>query len=126
MERAIRVANESGVIIIRQQPNQFGSRPTTGAYVQLDNPVVLDVLGLRDKVLDRLIQVYSDRDVVLRDPLEMALAETVGYSDPDPMEWLQLLVNHQILAHSATAEGENGYSLNRQHPVVARRNALVS
>ncbi|HWI51484.1 MAG TPA: NYN domain-containing protein, partial [Symbiobacteriaceae bacterium] len=126
MERAIRVANESGVIIIRQQPNQFGSRPTTGAYVQLDNPVVLDVLGLRDKVLDRLLQVYSDRDVVMREPLEMALAETVGYSEPDPMEWLQLLVNHQILAHSATAEGENGYSLNRQHPVVARRNALVS
>jgi len=126
MERAIRVANETGVIIIRQQPNQFGSRPTTGAYLQPDNNVVLDVLRLRDTVLDSLMTLFADRDVVLREVLDNALCELVGMMEPDPAEWLQLLVNHQILAHSSTAEGENGYSLNRQHPVVARRNALVS
>lgn len=126
MERAIRVANESGVIIIRQQPNQFGSRPTTGAYVQLDNPVVQDVLGHRDSVLDALLALYAGRDVVGRGQVEVALAEAVGVMEPDCHEWLQLLINHQILAHSSTPEGESGFSLNRQHPVVARRTALIS
>jgi len=126
MERAIRVANENGLIIIRQQPNQFGSRPTTGAYIQPDSLEVKEILGLRDAVLDQLLQVYDGRDVVTRSLLESVLAEVVGHSQPDHVEWLQLLVNHQILAHSSTAEGENGYSLNRQHPVVARRNTLVS
>jgi uncharacterized LabA/DUF88 family protein len=126
MERAIRVANEGGVLIIRQQPNQFGTRPTTGAYLQLDNPVVLEILALRDAVLDRLLQVYATSDVVPRPALESALAQAVTVFPPDSLEWLQLLVNHQILAHATTAEGENGFSLNRQHPVVARRTALVS
>jgi uncharacterized LabA/DUF88 family protein len=126
MERAIRIANESGIIIIRQQPNQFGSRPTTGAYLQFDNAMVLETVNLRNTVLDVLLSVYTGRDVVAREPLEDALASVVGGSDPDQSEWLQLLVNHQVLAHSSTADGENGYSLNRQHPVVARRNTLVS
>ncbi len=126
MERAIRIANESGVLIIRQQPNQFGTRPTTGAYLQPDNPTVLEVLGLRDAVLDRLLQVYAASDVIARPVLETALLQVVTTLPPDHLEWLQLLVNHQILAHATTADGENGYSLNRQHPVVARRTALVS
>jgi uncharacterized LabA/DUF88 family protein len=126
MERAIRIANEGGIIIIRQQPNQFGSRPTTGAYLQFDTPAVIDALSLRNAILDLLIVVYTGRDVVTREVLEAQLATVVKDSLPDQGEWLQLLVNHQILAHSATAEGENGYSLNRQHPVVARRNSLVS
>lgn len=126
MERAIRIANESGVIIIRQQPNQFGTRPTTGAYIQPDNPVVLEALSVRDAVLDALLRVYAGRDVVARDTLEGELADMLAAAEPNHHEWLQLLVNHQILAHSATAEGESGYSLNRQHPVVARRTSLVS
>jgi uncharacterized LabA/DUF88 family protein len=126
MERAIRIANESGVLVIRQQPNQFGTRPTTGAYLQPDNPTVLEVLGLRDAVLDRLLQVYATSDVIARPTLENALLQVVTTMPPDHFEWLQLLVNHQILAHATTADGENGYSLNRQHPVVARRTALVS
>jgi uncharacterized LabA/DUF88 family protein len=126
MERAIRIANESGVLIIRQQPNQFGTRPTTGAYLQADNPVVLEVMAVRDAMLDQLLEVYAGTDVVAREGVEHALSRVPAGGEPDYLEWLQLLVNHQILAHSTTADGENGYVLNRQHPVVARRVALVS
>jgi uncharacterized LabA/DUF88 family protein len=126
MERAIRIANETGVLIIRQQPNQFGTRPTTGAYLQADNPSVLEVMAVRDAVLDQLLDVYAETDVVVRDVLEAALSRVPTGGPPDYLEWLQLMVNHQILAHSTTADGENGYVLNRQHPVVARRVALVS
>lgn len=125
MERAIRIANESGVVIIRQQPNQFGSRPTTGAYLQYDNPVVKETLLLRDMVLEALAQVYAGRDVVSREVVEHRLADRLTGQMPDHAEWLQLLLSHQILSHSTTPEGESGLVLNRQHPVVSRRNSLV-
>lgn len=125
MERAIRIANESGVIVIRQQPNQFGSRPTTGAYLQYDNPMVQHSLDMRDQLLAALVELYAERDVVSREVLEVRLADLLEGVSPDSQEWVHLLVNHQILGHSTTAEGEGGYSLNRQHPVVARRTSLV-
>ena len=126
MERAIRIANETGLIIIRQQPNQFGSRPTTGAYLQPDSGAVRETLSLRDTVLDALLQTYTERDVVARELVEERLAEMLRGSLPSHEEWLQLLVSHQILAHGSTSDGKDGYCLNRQHPVVARRTALVS
>ncbi len=126
MERSIRRANEDGIIIVRQQPNQFGSRPTTGTYLRVEHPLVRETLGLRDAILDMLLEVYRDRDVVVRSALESRLEEIVQEGEPDHKEWLQLLVNHQILSHSSTPEGENGYSLNRQHPVVTKRTSLVS
>lgn len=125
MERAIRIANESGQVVIRQQPNQFGSRPTTGAYLQYDNPIVQETLGVRDSVLDTLLGVFTDRDVVPREVVELALAERLAGEEPDHQEWLGLLITHQILAHSSTAEGESGYSLNRQHPVITRRQTVA-
>lgn len=126
MERAIRMANESGVIIIRQQSNQFGSRPTTGAYLQAENPIVKETFVMRDAVLDGLLHLYAQRDVVERTELEEQLSALLLRFVPDDREWLHMLVNHQILGHSTTAEGLDGYSLNRNHPVVARRNSLVS
>jgi uncharacterized LabA/DUF88 family protein len=125
MERAIRIANESGQVVIRQQPNQFGSRPTTGAYLQVDNPLVQETLSLRDSVLDLLMRIYSERDVVTREVLDTALIEHLAGELPDHDDWLALLVTHQILAHSTTADGEPGYSLNRQHPVVTRRTVVA-
>ncbi|MGE5674713.1 MAG: NYN domain-containing protein [Mycobacterium leprae] len=126
MERSIRVANENGVVVIRQQPNQFGSRPTTGAYLQYDNPAVQETLAIRDGVLATLMQVYKEHDVVARAAVEEALAEALKGQLPDHEEWLNLLVNHQLLSHSTTVDGEQGFCLNRQHPVVARRTATVS
>ena len=125
MERAIRVANESGLIIIRQQPNQFGSRPTTGAYLQSDSQAVVETLAERDHRLDQLLQMYLERDVVPRPTLESHLEDLLAGVIPGPQEWLDLLVSHQILSHGTTAEGEAGYSLNRQHPVVSRRISVV-
>lgn len=125
MERSIRIANESGAIIIRQQPNQFGSRPTTGAYLQADHPIVLDALGLRDQVLDMLFELFRESDVVARPLVENGLSAAEFITVPTYSEWLQILLSHQIISHGTTAEGEQGYSLNRQHPVVVRRNTLV-
>ncbi len=125
MERAIRIANESGIIIIRQQPNQFGSRPTTGAYLQHDNHVVKDAMSARDGVLDALVRIYRESDVVTKELLEAGLEEAAADGSPNHMEWLDLLVSHQILSHGNTAENEPGYSLNRQHPVVSRRTSVV-
>lgn len=125
MERAIRVANESGIIIIRQQPNQFGSRPTTGAYLQSDSQAVKDSLSLRDHVLDTLVNLYRESDVMVREVVESVLEDMTAHMIPTFREWLEVLVNHQILSYCNTAEGEPGYSLNRQHPVVSRRSSLV-
>lgn len=125
MERSIRIANESGVVLIRQQPNQFGVRPTTGAYLQPDHPLVLETLSMRDRVLDELLGVFTDRDVVpsyLVDGRLEELEREIGFTRP---EWVELLINHQILSSAHTAEGEPGYLLNRQHPVVSRRASLV-
>lgn len=124
MERAIRVANESGIIIIRQQANQFGSRPTTGAYVQLENDVVKEAMAARDRVLDLALQLFRERDVVARPEVEEQFSTLTGLHLAGP-EWLDLLVTHQILSHASTAEGAAGYSLNRQHPVVSRRSGRV-
>jgi hypothetical protein len=126
MERSIRIASENGVIIIRQQPNQFGSRPTTGAYLQYDNPVVQDALALRNAILDALNRIYTGREVVPRETVEATLSDVVGPEQPDAPEWLHLLISHQILGHGTTADGRSGFVLNRQHPVMARRTALVS
>jgi uncharacterized LabA/DUF88 family protein len=126
MERAIRIANESGIIIIRQQTNQFGSRPTTGAYLQLDQPLVQATVELRNAVLDALTDTYQQADVVVRGELEQSMRNVLMGLEPDHSEWLELLVNHQILSHSVTPEGQSGYLLNRQHPVVSLRTSLVS
>jgi len=125
MERSIRIANETGLVVIRQQPNQFGSRPTTGAYLQLDSPGVLETLGLRDLVLDSLVTLYRERDVVDREALEETLEAAMLGTIPSYLEWIDLLVNHQIISHGSTSDGDPGYSLNRQHPVVSRRTSLV-
>lgn len=124
MERAIRMANESGIIIIRQQPNQFGSRPTTGAYLQFDSAVVQESLAMRDRVLDCLLASFEPNEVLAREVVEAKLADLLESYQPGSAEWVNLLVAHQILSHSTTT-GEHGFVLNRQHPVVARRSSLV-
>lgn len=126
MERAIRTANETGLVIIRQQPNQFGTRPTTGAYLQTEHNVAKETLLLRDSVLSSLLQVYSGRDVVAWQAVEATLAQAAEGTALGHTEWIDMLVSHQILSHGTTADGEPGFSLNRQHPVVARRTTLVS
>lgn len=126
MERSIRIANESGVVRIRQQPNQFGVRPTTGAYLQPDHALTLETLSMRDRVLDQLLQVYNGSDVVPAGAVEEALGQIereVGFTR---QEWVELLISHQIMSSSQTGDGEPGYALNRQHPVVIRRASLVS
>ncbi|MFZ5813978.1 MAG: NYN domain-containing protein [Bacillota bacterium] len=126
MERTIRIANESGVLLVRQQPNQFGVRPTTGAYLQPDHPMVVDTLSMRDRVLDALLHLYQDRDVVSVPRVAEGLSqmeEAIGFTSA---EWVELLIAHQILSSTTTADGESGYLLNRQHPVVSRRSTLVS
>lgn len=125
MERAIRLANESGVVVIRQQPNQYGSRPTTGAYLQSDHPLAAETLAARDQVLVHLVSLFGDQEIMSA----AELAEAPGQMEADRFfpwnEWMELLVNHQILLQGTTAEGEPGYQLNRQHPVVIRRANLV-
>lgn len=126
MERAIRIANESGIIVVRQQPNQFGSRPTTGAYLQMDHPQTQEALRIRDAVLDALLTACGSGQVASRIELLERVREVVGNGVPDPVEWLQLMVTHQVLVPADTADGQEGFLLNRQHPVVARRDSLVS
>lgn len=125
MERSIRLANESGMVLIRQQPNQFGVRPTTGAYVQPDHPQVVETLALRDRVLDELLHLYTGRDVVPSLLLESHLDSVESELGLSREEWVELLISHQILSVTTTAEGDSGYLLNRQHPVVSRRSSLV-
>ncbi len=121
MERAIRIANESGILLIRQQPNQYGVRPTTGAYIDAHHPLVEETLAMRDDVLDILFGLYNGRDVAPARDLETALDEAQERVAFGSSEWLQLLIHHQILSHSTTPDSESGYLLNRQHPVVSRR-----
>lgn len=127
MERSIRIANETGIIIIRQQPNQFGSRPTTGAYLQFDHPLVSETLGQRDRLLDAVRVVFQTRadmaDAELLDCLEQM--EALQGDAADRREWLKLLIGHQVLLPAATA-GQGSYTLNCQNPVVMKRINLVS
>jgi len=125
MERAIRIANETGILLIRQQPNQYGDRPTTGAYLDAEHPMVLETLGMRDRVLDLLLRLYSGADIAPLQEIEAELDRVqheVGFTRS---EWVQLLISHQILGHGTTPVGESGYVLNRQHPVISRRTNLT-
>jgi uncharacterized LabA/DUF88 family protein len=126
MERSIRTANESGVLLIRQQPNQFGARPTTGAYLVYDHPIAMEALALRDRVLDELLRIYADRDVAPAAQVVDRLGQLEGEVGFNREDWIELLISHQILSTTTTADGESGYVLNRQHPVVSRRTPLVS
>ena len=125
MERAIRVANETGILVIRQQPNQFGSRPTTGAYVQYDQPLVKETLLHRDNALDTLIELFQGRDTLPRAQVQLALEEAEGLKGEaeERHEWLHTFVSHQICSNSST-EGEETVTLHAQHPVVAKRAAV--
>lgn len=126
MERAIRIANESGMVIIRQQPNQFGVRPTTGAYLQFDHTLVRETLQMRDAVLDALLEVYQDSDVASMALVHAQLEDLFRPEFPPREEWLRILMSHQIISATVTPEGEEAYVINRQHPVVAKRISLVS
>ncbi|MFZ5826763.1 MAG: NYN domain-containing protein [Bacillota bacterium] len=126
MERSIRLANESGILLIRQQPNQFGVRPTTGAYVDLEHPMVVETLTMRDRVLDELLDLYSSGDVVASPSLESRLAAVEWEVGLSAEAWIDLLIGQQILSTTTTVEGESGYLLNRQHPVVSRRASVVT
>lgn len=122
MERAIRVANETGILVIRQQPNQFGSRPTTGAYLQYDQPLVKETLQYRDNALDCLTEVFQGREALPRQQVLAALDDFVHLKGEaeERREWLHAFVSHQICSASLT-EGEETISLHVQHPVVAKR-----
>lgn len=123
MERAIRLAAETGVIVVRQQPNQFGSRPTTGAYLRYDHPLVRETLETRDALLRVLAEVFEHRDVVPAGMLERRLRE----GDLPPAAhgaadlWLDVLLAHQVLVRSPGPNGEAGYAVQRQHPVLVKR-----
>lgn len=123
MERAIRVANESGIIVIRQQPNQFGSRPTTGAYLQVEHGLVREVLGARDAVLATLWRVFHDRDLAPVEAVLGALADDprCGREPALREEWLAILGAHQILTHATGSDGRPAYLLQKQHPVIVKR-----
>lgn len=121
MERAVRTAIEQGLMVVRQQSNQYGARPTTGAYLQQSNDQVQAVLNLRNRVLDRLLQLYRDADILPR----LTVAETMAsaLSEANAAEWLEILIAHQLLNRAPQEDGTEGLALNRQHPVVARRAA---
>lgn len=125
MERAIRVANESGVVVIRQQPNQFGARPTTGAYLQFDHVLTSDTLRQRDTVLTTLIELYQERDVAPVGTVDAHFESAIRPEHLSREEWLELLCQHQILSKTVTSDGEEAYALNRQHPVVAKRTGVL-
>lgn len=123
MERAVRTAIEQGLMVVRQQSNQYGARPTTGAYLQQGNERVQAVLNLRNGVLDRLLQLYRESDVLSR--LTVAQALEAALPDANAADWLDLLLSHQLLNRSPQGDGTEGFVLNRQHPVVARRTAHI-
>lgn len=126
MERSIRLACEAGIVLVRQQPNQFGVRPTTGAYLQMEHPTVVETLAMRDRLLDALLQLFREQDVV---ELELVAAHVGQLEEARTLpaqEWIGLLVEQQILSHVRSPYGEPALLLNRQHPVVARRSSLVS
>lgn len=121
MERAVRMAIEQGLMVVRQQSNQYGARPTTGAYLQQANEQVQAVLELRNRVLDRLLQVYKDVDLLSRLTVATNLAEVL--LEDSAADWLDLLISQQLLNRAPQEDGLDGLALNRQHPVVARRAA---
>lgn len=123
MERAVRLAIEQGMIVVRQQANQFGARPTTGAYLQMTNEDVRAILALRNRLLDQLLQRYRDVDLLPR----LAVAQTIAgvLTESSAAEWLELLIAHQVLSWAQLPDGADGFTLNRQHPVVARRTADI-
>lgn len=125
MERSIRVASEQGIIIIRQQPNQFGTRPTTGTYLHYEHPFVQEVLAARDSVLMALSRLFQDRDVV---PVAEVVAHLAALGCPGDVdqEWLPCLTSHQILASTLAADGRPAYLLHRHHPVVVKRLAALA
>lgn len=126
MERCIRVASESNIIIIRQQPNQFGSRPTTGAYLQVGHEQVIEVLRQRDAVLDALKQIYQGKEILPKSAVEAGLEEALQLVASERDEWLHLLTTHQILTPTPVPEGGEGLAFQVQHPVVARRTSVVT
>lgn len=121
MERAVRTAIEQGLMVVRQQSNQYGARPTTGAYLQQANDQVQSILAQRNRVLDQLLQLYQETDLLPR----LAVAELLvnHLSEAHSAEWLELLIAHQLLNRAPLEDGVDGLALNRQHPVVARRAA---
>lgn len=121
MERAVRTAIEQGLMVVRQQSNQYGARPTTGAYLQQANDQVQSILAQRNRVLDQLLQLYQETDLLPR----LAVVELLvnHLSEAHSAEWLELLVAHQLLNRAPLEDGVDGLALNRQHPVVARRAA---
>jgi hypothetical protein len=123
MERAVRSAIERGLIVVRQQSNQYGARPTTGAYLQHGNEQVQAVLAQRNRVLDQLLQLYGETDVLSRLAVVQVLMAVIG--EANASDWLEILLSHQLLTRAALADGTEGLAINRQHPVVARRAAQV-
>jgi hypothetical protein len=125
MERAVRAAIEQGVIVVRQQSNQFGARPTTGAYLQHDHRFVQSILDVRNGLLDHLLRLYRTVDVLPRVDVVESMEELLRHDRLGPAGWLEILLAHQILGRSGLVGGEEGLALNRQHPVVARRASLA-
>ncbi len=123
MERAIRVANETGIVVIRQQPNQFGSRPTTGAYLRQEQDMVREVLSARDGILTALVRIFQNRDIAPEEEVLNALEECPSFpADPELRdEWLYILSSHQILTRGQTAECYPAFILQKQHPVIVKR-----
>jgi hypothetical protein len=119
MERAVRIAIEQGMVIVRQQANQFGARPTTGAYLQAANEDVQAILALRNRLMDQLLQLYREGDLLPRLTVARTVADVL--TEVGAAEWLEMLVAHQILGRTQLPDGSDGFVLNRQHPVVARR-----
>ncbi|MFO7172453.1 MAG: NYN domain-containing protein [Bacillota bacterium] len=125
MERAIRMAAEEGIIRIEQIPNRFGSRPTTGVYLEESHPFCQEVVERRDEVLAALSRLFGDRDMVPVPEVEEGLVAAGAVETPEAAaEWLGLLADHQILtARSGWPYGAECpvYVLQRQHPVLVKR-----
>jgi hypothetical protein len=119
MERAVRLAIEQGMVVVRQQANQYGARPTTGAYLQPANEEVQAIRALRNRLMDQLLQLYREVEILSR----LVVAQTVAsaLTEVSAADWLELLVTHQILGRAQLSDGTEGFVLNRQHPVVALR-----
>lgn len=121
MERAIRLANETGIIVIRQQPNQFGSRPTTGAYLVVDTPMVQPMLDERDAVLGALNRLFSVQDVLPEDEVRVGVEAAGAVPGYEVSEWISAFVTHQLLERTQTLEGVPALLLHKQHPVLVKR-----
>lgn len=107
-KQVVAAAQEQGYLTIEQIPNLKTGGATTVARLNRENPRVGELLGTRDAVVRRLVEMLAHRPCLPRVLFQTALVDNLGMTFDDAGQWIDLAISEGLFHLDGDHDGSSG------------------